>query len=146
MSGMSIADAVARLVVFYENLTPQDAARIGEFYTHDAYFRDPFNEVRGTAPIRDIFERMFVQLADCRFHIVDTVVDARGAMLVWDFEFRIRKYRPETLQTIHGASHLRFDEAGRVTWHRDYWDAADELYAKLPLVGALMRWLKRRLG
>jgi steroid delta-isomerase len=88
MSGMSIADAVARLVVFYENLTPQDAARIGEFYTHDAYFRDPFNEVRGTAPIRDIFERMFVQLADCRFHIVDTVVDARGAMLVWDFEFR----------------------------------------------------------
>jgi steroid delta-isomerase len=27
--------------------------------------------------------------------------------------------------------------------HRDYWDAAEELYEKLPLVGALMRWLKR---
>jgi ketosteroid isomerase-like protein len=146
MNGMPIADAVARLVAFYENLAPQDAARIAEFYAPDAYFRDPFNEVRGAVAIREIFARMFVQLADCRFRILDQVVDAGGAMLVWDFEFRIRKYRSGTLQTIHGASHLRFDEAGRVTWHRDYWDAADELYAKLPLVGALMRWLKRRLG
>ena len=36
------------------------------------------------------------------------------------------------------------DEAGRITLHRDYWDAAEELYEKLPLVGGLMRWLKRR--
>ena len=47
--------------------------------------------------------------------------------------------------TIHGASHLRFGADGRVVVHRDYWDAAEELYEKLPLVGALMRWLKRRL-
>jgi steroid delta-isomerase len=141
-----IIDAVARVVRFYENLTPQDAALIGELYASDAYFRDPFNEVRGIGPIRAIFERMFEQLADCRFRVIDQVVDTHGAMLVWDFEFRIRRYRPEMLQTIHGASHLRFDPAGRVTWHRDYWDAADELYAKLPLIGALMRWLKQRLG
>jgi len=30
--------------------------------------------------------------------------------------------------------------------HRDYWDAAGELYAKLPLIGAVMRWLRRRAG
>jgi hypothetical protein len=27
--------------------------------------------------------------------------------------------------------------------HRDYWDAAEELYEKLPLLGSLMRWWKR---
>jgi steroid delta-isomerase len=27
--------------------------------------------------------------------------------------------------------------------HRDYWDAAEELYEKLPVLGALMRWLKQ---
>jgi len=36
------------------------------------------------------------------------------------------------------------DAQGRVTLHRDYWDAAEELYEKLPWVGGLMRWLKRR--
>jgi len=28
--------------------------------------------------------------------------------------------------------------------HRDYWDAAEELYEKLPGIGAFMRFLKRR--
>ena len=36
------------------------------------------------------------------------------------------------------------DNAGRVAFHRDYWDAAEELYEKLPGLGGLMRWLKRR--
>jgi hypothetical protein len=46
--------------------------------------------------------------------------------------------------TIRGGTHLHFDAAGRVVLHRDYWDAAEELYEKLPLLGTLMRWLKRR--
>jgi hypothetical protein len=33
-----------------------------------------------------------------------------------------------------------------VNYHRDYWDAAGELYEQLPLVGGLMRWLKKRAG
>jgi len=60
--------------------------------------------------------------------------------------FRVRAHRPGVVQTIHGASHLRFDAAGRIAYHRDYWDAASELYAKLPLIGPVMRYLQRRLG
>jgi hypothetical protein len=47
-------------------------------------------------------------------------------------------------QCIRGATHLRFAADGRIAMHRDYWDAAEELYEKLPVVGTLMRWLKRR--
>ncbi len=47
-------------------------------------------------------------------------------------------------QTVRGASLLVLDGPGLVTLHRDYWDAAEELYEKLPVVGALMRWLRRR--
>ena len=35
---------------------------------------------------------------------------------------------------------------GRIARHRDYWDAAGELYEKLPLLGTLMRWLRRRIA
>lgn len=139
-------DAVARIVAFYENLRPADVERIAELYADDAYFRDPFNEVRGTAAIAAIFRRMFADLDECRFAVTDVVRDESGAFLVWDFTFRIRRFRPQLPRRIHGVSHLRFDAAGRVRWHRDYWDAADELYAKLPVVGSLMRFLKRRLG
>ena len=142
----STQDAVARVVAFYEALAPADVDRIPEFYAADARFRDPFNDVRGTADIRRVFAAMFDHLADCRFVIRETVVDDGAALLVWDMTFRMRNFRPDTVQTIHGASHLKFDADGRIAWHRDYWDAAEELYSKLPLIGPVMRYLKRRLG
>jgi hypothetical protein len=45
---------------------------------------------------------------------------------------------------VRGATHLVFNDQGLATLHRDYWDAAEELYEKLPVVGGLMRWLKAR--
>jgi len=36
------------------------------------------------------------------------------------------------------------DDQSRISLQRDYWDAAEELYEKLPWVGSLMRWLKKR--
>jgi hypothetical protein len=46
--------------------------------------------------------------------------------------------------TIHGSSHLRFNVAHQVMYHRDYWDAAEELYEKIPVLGSLMRFIKRQ--
>jgi hypothetical protein len=54
----------------------------------------------------------------------------------------MRRWRSEE-QCIRGGTHLRLAADGRILEHRDYWDAAEELYEKLPLLGALMRWLKR---
>lgn len=134
-----------QLVDFYEGLTPADAERFGQFYSDDAWFKDPFNEVRGIAPIQRIFRHMFTQLEAPRFCIRERVVDAGGAMLVWELNFRSRMLgRGE--QQLRGVSHLRFAPDGRVNYHRDYWDASEELYAKLPLLGILMRRLKRALA
>jgi hypothetical protein len=139
-------ERVARAVAVFEGLTHENLTGLTGLYAATAYFRDPFNEVRGQEAIRRIFADMFVHLADCRFEFLDAVCDEGGALLTWDMRFRFRRYRPETAQTIHGASHLKFDAADRIVYHRDYWDAANELYAKLPLIGPLMRYLKRRMA
>jgi steroid delta-isomerase len=39
---------------------------------------------------------------------------------------------------------LILNDDGRIAQHRDYWDAAEELYEKLPVIGGLMRWMRRR--
>jgi ketosteroid isomerase-like protein len=132
-----------RVVEVFERLLPTDVARLGELYTDDAHFKDPFNEVRGLLAIRGIFEHMFVALDGPRFEIRDVIVQGEQCFLTWDFVFRMKRFRRDE-QRIHGGSHLRFAPDGRVAMHRDYWDAAEELYEKLPVVGGLMRWLKRR--
>ena len=130
------------LVDFFETLTPQSLDRFPEFYAADAWFKDPFNEVRGVDAIRHIFEHMFRQVEKPRFVVTDRLAEADRAMLVWEFHF----CRQGTPQVIRGASHLRFDAGGRVISHRDYWDAAEELYMTLPVIGWLMRRLRRMLS
>ena len=86
---------------------------------------------------------MFAVLHEPRFVITQTLVQDRRAALEWEFRFRFRRWRPDVQQCIRGASLLTLDAQGRVSQHRDYWDAAEELYEKLPGIGMLMRWLRQ---
>jgi ketosteroid isomerase-like protein len=135
---------LARVVDFFASISDTNVGRLGEVYAADAYFRDPFNEVRGVPAIARIFEHMFVQVDGPRFVVHETVEQGDGAFLTWDFEFAFRAPLPGGPRRIRGCSQLRFDADGRVAWHRDYWDAAQELYEQMPVLGALMRWLRRR--
>lgn len=144
MKGSPRSDALARTVAFFESLGPADVARIDTLYAPDAYFKDPFNEVNDVASIRRIFGHMFEQVDTPRFVVTEAFEQGRDAMLAWDFRFAFRRPLPAGEQCIRGCSHLRFDEHGRIVRHRDYWDAAEELYEKLPLLGAMVRRLRRR--
>ena len=87
---------------------------------------------------------MFTALDGPRFVVTQQIVDGPQVFLVWEFHFRFRRFDTVTPQVVRGGSHLRLAPDGRILDHRDYWDAAEELYEKLPVVGALMRWLKQR--
>jgi steroid delta-isomerase len=136
--------AVARIVHFFETLQSADVARMGEFYTAEAWFKDPFNEARGLAEVQRVFSHMYVALDQPHFVVTGQLVDGAECFLTWDFVFRFKRFSPEVWQTVRGGSHLKLTADGLIKSHRDYWDAAEELYEKLPVVGGLMRWLKRR--
>jgi ketosteroid isomerase-like protein len=138
------ADArVARVVELFESLKPDDVSRLGRFYATNVRFKDPFNEVQGVPAVQQVFAHMFTALHDPGFVVRDIIVQDGQCFLSWEFNFRFKRFS-DAAQTVRGASHLRFDAHGLVDLHRDYWDAAEELYEKLPVVGALMRWLKAR--
>jgi hypothetical protein len=87
---------------------------------------------------------MFKALERPHFVVTEQVVQGHQCFMTWEFRFGFKNFKKGEPQVILGASHLVFSDSGSVTLHRDYWDAAEELYEKLPLVGGLMRWLKRR--
>jgi len=136
--------ATERICDFFENLTPQSLAQVQAHYTDDARFKDPFNDVRGHAAITRIFEHMFHSLHGPRFVVTQRIVDGAQVFLVWEFHFRFRRFDTVTEQRICGGSHLVLAADGRISEHRDHWDAAEQLYEKLPGLGVLMRWLKRK--
>jgi ketosteroid isomerase-like protein len=139
--------AMQRVVHFFEHLQPADVGRIAELYTSDAQFKDPFNEVQGLPAIEHIFAHMFEALDAPRFVITTHVQQGAQCFVTWDFVFAMPRMGGGKTQTIRGATHFVLREEAdqwRVAVHRDYWDAAEELYEKLPVVGGLMRWLKKQ--
>ncbi len=141
---MNTRQATEKLATFFETLSPQIVAQLNTLYDVQARFKDPFNEVQGLPEIERIFRHMYVALDQPHFVVTGQVVDGAQAFLTWEFRFRFKRFDTSTLQSVRGASHLLFNDQGLVTLHRDYWDAAEELYEKLPVVGSLMRWLKKR--
>ena len=134
------------LVRFFESITPESVSRFPEFYAENAWFKDPFNEVLGVDAIQRIFAHMFRQVDEPRFVVSERVADTQGVVLIWTFHYRSRGASNAEEYIIRGVSHLKFDADGRVVFHRDYWDTGEELYMKIPLLGALMRFLRRRLS
>lgn len=137
-------ERTAAVAAYFANLSPASVAQLPLYYAADACFKDPFNEVQGLPAVAHIFMHMYEALEAPRFVITRILVDGDQAFLTWDFQFKFKRYDTQTLQTVRGGSHLQFNAQGLVTLHRDYWDAAEELYEKLPVVGAVMRWLKAR--
>ena len=141
---MDTRQVTQNLATFFETLSPQSVSQLHTLYDAQATFKDPFNEVQGLPEIERIFRHMYVALDQPHFVITGQLVDGAQAFLTWEFRFRFKRFDTTTLQTVRGASHVAFNEQGLVTLHRDYWDAAEELYEKLPVVGGVMRWLKAR--
>jgi hypothetical protein len=141
---MDYRTRTAEVAAYFETLTPARVADLGQFYAPQARFKDPFNEVQGLHEVKRIFEHMYVALEAPHFVITGSMVDGAQAFLTWDFKFTFRRFDTQNLQTIRGGTHLQYDLNGLITLHRDYWDAAEELYEKLPVLGSMMRWLKAR--
>lgn len=136
--------SVAEIEAYFQSLTRESVAQIGRYYTEDARFKDPFNDVSGHLDIARIYQHMFDRLDAPRFTITGRWERHRGAMVAWDFRFGRKALAGGRTQLIRGVSQLEFAADGRICLHRDYWDAAEGLYEKLPVIGALMRFLKRQ--
>lgn len=139
---MNTSHNLEKLIHFFESISQENTVELKQIYTEEVFFKDPFNEVNGVQHVIAIFDHMFHQLDQPRFVVTTHVSQGDQAFLTWDFLFKMKRFN-RTEQCIRGASHIRFAADGRVCYHRDYWDVAEELYDKLPLIGSVMRGLKK---
>lgn len=135
------SDALPSLLLWYATLTPESLADLHRYYAPDARFCDPFNDVRGHACIRAVFEHMFETVKQPGFAFGSQVQGGNEGFATWVFMGAVRG----RTFSVPGSSHLRFGDDGRVTHHQDFWDAA-ALWRQLPLIGGPVGWLQRRFA
>lgn len=72
------------LIRFYHELTPESVARFPEFYSVDAWFKDPFKRSPRPARHPAHLQSHVPQVDEPRFVVTEQVADAGGTMLIWD--------------------------------------------------------------
>lgn len=133
--------ALAAYARFYETLSPDELDGLRGLVAPGVRFKDPFNDVRGVDALIRVTASMF-RFGRPRFEIIDRALSERAGYLLWRYTVDTAAGNP---RIIEGMTELRFDGEGRVVEHIDHWDAAGQVYEKLPLLGAVLRLVRRRL-
>jgi len=138
----SIQLTIESLKIQYEQISVESVDQLIQLYSPDARFKDPFNLVFGRDAIRDIFLKMFEQVDSPQFVIREVLQQESSACLLWEFKFKFKCWDTSE-KSLTGVSWLQFDHTNLVSSHTDYWDPAEGIYEHLPLIGSLMRGLKK---
>lgn len=129
---------------FFEALSAEDLQESYEdFFDEHSYFEDPFQKVYGIDAIYKVFENMYKTLHEPRFVVEEIISEGAVAYLRWNFIYKLSKNAEE--QSFVGVSRVEFTPEGKVVRHVDYWDAAQNVYEKIPLLGAVLRFIKRKI-
>jgi hypothetical protein len=140
-------EALERFEGFFSQFAGDRVGRLLEqTYSADVWFNDTLKTLRGREALGHYLKESAAAVEDCRVEVLDrTRVQAGEFLLRWRMMIRFKKLRRGIDTWTVGVSHLRFDADGRVAYHQDYWNAADGVYEHVPVLGALIRAVKRRL-
>lgn len=105
----------------------------------DVQFKDPFNDIVGQPALLALLQHTCRQIQGVSFEVLDKMSSGPRVYLKWTMTGRLRLLG---LWQVQGMSELMFDAQGRLSIHRDYWDASEYFYARLPIIGSLLRWIR----
>lgn len=141
--GVATPRLVARFQQTFQALRRDNLSRLAEVYADEVIFEDPLHRVEGLAALTRYFERMYAGVDAIGFEFGEVLEAPGRAMFTWTMHMTHRRLRPGEPLALPGASHIRFGE--RVHYHRDYFDAGALLYERLPLLGGVVRAIRRRV-
>ncbi|HSH57610.1 MAG TPA: nuclear transport factor 2 family protein [Halomonas sp.] len=144
---MSADPQLEAFCAFFTNLDKSCTKMLYKFYTPDIIFQDPLHRIEGAEPLERYFATLYRNVTTCRFAYHERQRSAREAFVTWTMHLVHPRLESGREITVEGCSHLTFaeDDSGRIARHRDYFDAGELLYERLPLLGGAIRLIKRQL-
>ncbi|MFT7259643.1 MAG: hypothetical protein ACI9MS_001505 [Glaciecola sp.] len=151
--------AIKKFESFYTDLASMKIEELADLYSSDVTFIDPIAAHSGITAVEEYFTKLLDNAKYCVFTIhsieqtisIQTEIESQRStnetcyLVSWKMSFtsaRINKGQP-----IHvdGVSQLRI-ENDKITYHRDYYDLGQMIYENIPLLGRLIKRIKRTLG
>jgi len=130
-------------IEYFESLSPRSLRLIEKLAEPGMRFKDPFNDVQGTDAVIRVFEHMFENTQKPKFTVTDAAWgrDQNIVYLRWNFDYEMNG-KPSRVE---GMSEVLFSKNAKILSHIDHWDAGEQFYERIPVLGAAIRFLKSKL-
>lgn len=138
-----MAAPVERFKETYNRLNARSLHLLAGLYSEHVVFQDPFHRVEGLDALRSYFTALYSRTESCSFVFHEELVDPGSAVLIWTMSLTHPRLNGGEPIQVPGATHIRFGDT--IHYHRDYFDGGALIYEHLPVVGALVRAIKRRV-
>ena len=118
--------------------------RAGQLYASELHFSDALMMTRDRDRVVEHFQGLVDAGTAVQVEILQTLVSDADVYLIWSMQAEFTPVRQSVISDTIGVTHLRFNEAGRVVLHQDFWDTGLGLYQQIPVLGRVIKSINRR--
>ena len=134
-------------VRFLSNLGTDDTAeRARELYAQDLYFSDALMLTNSKDSVVEHFRGLVDGGARVEVDMLDVLVQDSDVYLVWLMTAEFQPIRKAVTSKTIGITHARFNTAGEVILHQDFWDTGLGFYQHVPGLGSGIKAINRRFA
>lgn len=128
----------------YQALNKDNLIKLDDIYHQNIIFIDAVHQIEGIDQLHHYFRNLYQNLSACQFEIEQVISDKGQATVIWTMSFAHKKIKSGANIKVNGCSHLKFDT--KIYYHRDYLDMGQMLYEHLPLLGRVVKFIKKRVS
>lgn len=119
--------------------------RIPEVYADDLFFNDTIKTLRRVEDLQEYLAATSEAIDKGTVEFLDVVADNGNYYFRWQMTIRFKQFaRGEDTRSV-GMTHVRFDAAGKVVLHQDFWDSVGGLFEHVPGLGWILRRAKHKV-
>ena len=120
--------------------------QIAETYAEKIYFNDTLVTIHDRQNLLKYLKHTQQQLDSIKFEALSVQDNGKDAYVRWLMQTQFSNMGQDyDIQSI-GISHLRFNEENKIIVHQDYWDSMQGFYQHLPVIGGILRWIKKNIA
>lgn len=114
-------------------------------YADKFYFNDTFRTLRDKPALLKYLQETGETVDALTVTINDIARSDNEVYVRWSMNMQFSVMGKAINSDSIGLTHLRFNEAGEIILHQDFWDGADAFYQHLPVIGMWLRQIRGQL-
>lgn len=131
---------------FYTNLSSMKIEVLKDIYCSDVIFIDPIASHSGLVSVENYFGKLLKNAKYCEFDIHNKLPTGENGYIVnWTMRYTSTRINQGYPVAVDGISMLTL-ENDKIIQHRDYYDLGQMVYEHVPLLGRIIKKIKRGLN